>query len=47
MDTNAMNKNRLTVFSIAQILNLPKETARRKLEKLVKKKYLNILLKQV
>jgi predicted transcriptional regulator len=40
MDTSALNKNRLSIFSISQILGIPKETVRRKLEKLLKKKIL-------
>ena len=39
-NTSILKKNKLTIFAVSQILNMPKESARRKVITLVKKKIL-------
>ena len=46
-DVQIYNKKKLTIFAVANIMGLPKETVRRKIEALKKRDLLPIQLKKV
>ena len=45
-DEQIYNKKKLTIFAVSNIMNLPKETVRRKIEALKKKKFITYSTKQ-